>query len=217
MHKRRIPWLEIVAVSALTVIAFTVVLVLFPSMKSEVKAAWLQAFGSIGAILGALYLGERQASAALNNEMKLKRNELRRWTDSILAIAEAANEQAKELEKIYSNGIAHDLDIFLVYDSAAMKHIDEALSSVPVHELGSYKAVTAFIELRKSFANLQKHVGRDFELRGKRDSISQGEFDNKAKEYAEFVRINFTLVKNYFTKLSAAFEEQISAVGGFSA
>jgi hypothetical protein len=60
MNKFRFPVLEAVATTAILSIAVTVALLLFPALKSEASAAWVQAIGSIGAILVAIWVSAEQ-------------------------------------------------------------------------------------------------------------------------------------------------------------
>lgn len=60
MNKFRFPVLEAVATAAIFSIAVTVALLLFPALKSEAFAAWVQAIGSIGAILVAIWVSSEQ-------------------------------------------------------------------------------------------------------------------------------------------------------------
>lgn len=67
--------LEVIVAVALTVIAFTVVILLFPSMKGEVAAAWIQAIGSIVAIGVAIAIPAVQRK---KDRIKARREELER-------------------------------------------------------------------------------------------------------------------------------------------
>lgn len=60
MTKTKMPILELVAASSLATIAFTVILLLFPSMNTEVAAAWAGAFGAFLAFLGTIYLATQE-------------------------------------------------------------------------------------------------------------------------------------------------------------
>lgn len=60
MTKTKIPILEIVAAASLAVIAFTVVLLLFPEMKSEAAGTWAGAFGTFFALGGTIYLATQE-------------------------------------------------------------------------------------------------------------------------------------------------------------
>ncbi|QAU33117.1 hypothetical protein [Janthinobacterium sp. 17J80-10] len=52
--------LEIIAATALTAVAFTVLILLFPTMKSSDVASWVQALGSIAAIGIAIWVSHHQ-------------------------------------------------------------------------------------------------------------------------------------------------------------
>jgi hypothetical protein len=92
VHKSNIFVLEVVATTAIVAIAFTVLLLLFPFMKSEVVAAWVQAIGSLGAIWVAVWLFYAQHEKAIERakieEESGIRNLLRSLQDEILVIAE---------------------------------------------------------------------------------------------------------------------------------
>jgi hypothetical protein len=118
-----------------------------PTSSSD-AASWIQAIGSIGAIVGAFFLGKRQAQEArqLAQEMVDKEREiLRRQYKTMLLVVIVAAETAAEyviesslakFDQIWHSTIRDDLNSAL-----------SAFAGVPMHGLGNateiYDSITA--------------------------------------------------------------------------
>lgn len=124
---------------------------------SQTAAAWVQAVGSIAAIIGAFWISNRQASAAIqavNTAHKLEQRDRRR---SILAVAEACAEHARRIDDAFSQPNPR-LALTAVYDRTIINGMVGALGSAPAHEVGSRDGVIALLSLRDQFAFLGQSV-----------------------------------------------------------
>lgn len=136
---------------------------ILPAAVGQTAAAWFQAFGSILAIIGALWT----VMYAHVIEKKARQK-------SILAIAEAANEHARRIGEALSTPepnlsvadesarMARGTDVRLgqmsrlsaVYDKTIIDGVVRALTNAPVHEIGSRDGVMALLSLRDQFVFL---------------------------------------------------------------
>lgn len=114
----------------------------------QTLAAWIQAIGSIVAILGAFWIGKMQVSDAHRIEKQARQR-------SILAIAEAAHEHARRIgEAISQAEPGRPLTLYRVYDKTIIDGMVRALTGVPVQEIGSRDGVLALLDLTNQFAFL---------------------------------------------------------------
>lgn len=109
------------ACGVIVVLLATALLVfgLFPEMKSEVWAAWVQAFGSIAAIIGAFLLARSQQRAADRTrrlDAALRNASL---ADVCADVAREAMMAMMEVKKLY---VAHQPNTKLTHSSNRLKH-----------------------------------------------------------------------------------------------
>jgi hypothetical protein len=114
----------------------------FSYLTSSDWAAWVQAFGAIGAIAAVLYVVWLQPGAALRARRK-----------GILAIAEAGLVRAKRIGETFSRPDPLEISdvLYIIYHQAIIDDIVQALTNVPAHETGSRDAVVALSNLRDQF------------------------------------------------------------------
>ena len=112
-------------------------------------AAWVRAFGAIGAIAAVLCV------VWLLPEVTLKTRQKR-----ILAIAGAGLVRAKQIGETFARpdplGISDVL--YVVYHQTIISGIVQALTNVPAHEIGSRDAVIALLSLRDQFRLLSTSI-----------------------------------------------------------
>lgn len=121
--------------------------------KSDAVAAWVQAFGSIAAIVGAVWIGNRQVQAALSTEARASAGRRK----SILAIAEAAYEHSERFRRLLAQSDPR-ASLSLNYHESIINGVAEALGSVPFHEVGSRDGVMALLSLRDQLLFLKKSI-----------------------------------------------------------
>lgn len=111
----------------------------FEILSKEGAPAWIQAIGSILALLLAIFVSK----IPVNHAASVKRK-------TIFAIAEATHTHACNIR----NGIdamgwptGNNYLIYTVYNKVVIEGIVKALQGVPMHELGSSKGVLAMLSL----------------------------------------------------------------------
>lgn len=158
MRKTTFPILEVVATASLLVIAFTVVIKLFPSLEDDAAAGWAQAFGAVIAIAGSYYLGERQANTALKNAILMDELARAKKRSAIIAIADTARKVAEPISERYDLNNRHKFALLVVYNKQIFSgHID-AIAAIPVHEIGSADGVTALLGLKNCMIEMQAAI-----------------------------------------------------------
>jgi hypothetical protein len=137
----------------LACVAMVAVFLHYQPHKSEAVAAWVQAFGSIGAIAGAVWIGNRQVRAALSTEARASAGHRK----SILAIAEAAYEHSERFRRLL---VQQDprVSLSLNYHESIINGVVEALGGVPFHEVGSRDGVMAVLSLRDQLVFLKTSI-----------------------------------------------------------
>ncbi|MEF3066341.1 hypothetical protein [Pandoraea apista] len=141
---------------AVAVGAVLMVFVRNPPADSGQWASWVQAIGSIVAIVGAYFIGERQSVAArkaLADERKAATNaRLARY----LAIAEVARDATEDAGSLIAN-IPHTPGFSLnslFFQPEALNDAVESLRLIPIDELGSACAIKAFTRFRRCVMNV---------------------------------------------------------------
>nr|WP_314487488.1 hypothetical protein [uncultured Pseudomonas sp.] len=108
-------------------------------LSSQDLPAWIQAIGSVAAIVYAV----RISRSSINHAASAKRK-------TIFAIAEAAHTHACNIRKaidVMAWNSGNNIQIYSVYDKTIIEGVVKALQGVPMHELGSSKAVIAMLSL----------------------------------------------------------------------
>lgn len=119
---------------------------------------WVQAVGSIAAIVAAYFLGAAQVEAANHAAMAAERRAEGKRQSSILAIGAAIVSMVEELPNLAYNNKAGHLAVGLAYDKRIFDGLISALGNIPVHELGSAKAVESFFGIKNSLIALQVKI-----------------------------------------------------------
>ncbi|MGK5050753.1 hypothetical protein [Janthinobacterium sp. RB2P8] len=130
-------------------------------MDVTVTAYWVQALGSIAAILGAFFLGERQAQKAAENSLHLIETEERKRLASIFAICTAAKTRVDNIRSIFcAKDYLDNVGIrrYANYDHSITKSIINVLGAIPVHEIGSASAAEAILDIRDQLIFTMKSI-----------------------------------------------------------
>lgn len=123
-------------------------------------AYWVGALGSIGSIIGAYFLGERQSKAAFRLAANAEQLAAYRRGKAILAVVDAAHSHTSGVMGAFNKDGFDYLILLMNYDDETMKNLTDALAAIPVHELGSYRGVAAILRLRNSMVYFRKHINR---------------------------------------------------------
>lgn len=119
-------------------------------LSTQDLPAWIQAIGSVAAIVYAV----RISRSSINHAASAKRK-------TIFAIAEAAHTHACNIRKaidVMAWNSGNNIQIYSVYDKTIIEGVVKALQGVPMHELGSSKAVIAMLSLTDQMVFLGSSV-----------------------------------------------------------
>jgi hypothetical protein len=125
------------------------------SLNKSDWASWVQAVGSIAAIIGAYVIGERQSKATLESAREAHHVAEESKRVSRFAVLRAAHNRASLIRAALTKG-EPPLNLIEVYHSSIIDSLVLAMSSIPVSELGSDEAVDAFILFSGQFVFLRK-------------------------------------------------------------
>jgi hypothetical protein len=118
----------------------------FDLSKSD-WAAWVQAVGSIGAIVGAVYVMDRQSEAAAKLAIDTEHRAMARRLSAIEGIVEHAFHLSM-LVGAHTKPIENFYNYFFSYvDPTDLEAALASLHAIPVHTLESYKMVAAVQDL----------------------------------------------------------------------
>lgn len=156
MEKSELPCSVILAILGVGVFA-AIFLVNYPVNSNEWAswAAWVQAFGSIGAIMAAYFLGERQAKRSEMLQRSLAQDEAEQRRAAFYAIADSTQHLARDVVELFTPIESWSDVRFRYYDDSMVDTYMQALSAVPVHEIGSAVAVREFIALNENLSKLK--------------------------------------------------------------
>jgi hypothetical protein len=123
---------------------------------SNNTAGWMQAIGTILAIVGSFLITENQSRK--NSESILEAQKLASIAkkNGILAVVQAAKMHAKNISSAVSPETP--LKIYEVYHPSIISSVSEALSSAPLYEIDSPEAVGALLSLSNRFVFLGASV-----------------------------------------------------------
>lgn len=153
------PWLSVQNICLALAICFVSILLIrmYDLSKSEL-ASWVQAFGSIGAIWGALAVGRKQIASQINTDAK--RAELREG--AYLAVMESACKNVRKLSEFVEGGPTLN-GFLLMWDyhvGGLFESNMEMLKGIPAHELGSYDLVVSHSVVITKMIRIQGVVRR---------------------------------------------------------
>lgn len=174
--------------------------------KSE-WASWVQAAGSVLAIVAAFVLGERQSVKALEGIRTAERLVVQRKIECIIGIADACAEFGKQHGAAFQPHGFPYLTIMITEWDVDIRHLVTALDAIPIHEIGSMNAVSALIELKKNTTYLERALT-------KASNHAQGpnaQDDNGYVMYdTAFITINCDQVQKRAARLKEVLSAQIS-------
>lgn len=114
----------------------------------DVMASWLQATGSIAAIVGAYWVAEHQARQQRRQALEMDLLSRKRSFEAFRAIVENGDKCLHEVEFI--GGASPTAEFVKYWEQAARRFNDaiNALAAIPLHSLGSYEAVRAVVGMK---------------------------------------------------------------------
>jgi hypothetical protein len=141
-------WIRAYAALALIAVASLLTYELIPwaTVNRQDWPAWVQAVGSIAAIVAAFFLGERQAAKARKDAIDIVRIELRNKKDAIVEICRAAKMRSDLVRDVFVTNFL-PIGRYEVYDHKLIQGVIAGLESAPVYEIGNAKAINAFLDI----------------------------------------------------------------------
>lgn len=127
----------------------------YAPVTSSDAAAWLQAIGSIGAILGAFLLGAKQAkdarTLALELESKRRRDQVERYGSTVRVLRLAVVRTIELIAKKECDDFRHDWKRFIHSD---LKTALAAFDAMPAHEIGTDSQISHAFAVRTAAQSL---------------------------------------------------------------
>lgn len=159
--------------------------------------AWIQAVGSVLAIVAVFWIAEAN-----------REKEQRSRHQSVLAVVRVAHEFAvsidTELQAILGEKLCgfDGSNIRSIYHRDISKRYGEALSNVPLHELGSPDAVKALLALQVQFSVFLPDA-MDGLLKGPDQISPYNDTDTKARLFQTFIQKKIPTMRPQFKKIAA--------------
>ncbi|CAB3904579.1 hypothetical protein [Achromobacter ruhlandii] len=170
--------------------------------KSSDLASWIQAVGSIGAILGAFVIGERQAAKARENALDVYQAERRRIDAGARGVV---NQLFVELVSLEMSATRLDYDNFCALWQSMLKGTSQAsvdaFDHLPLHELGTASRVRIGFEMRGTLVHCTSEISNT--LDGRFDPQTDGPTDAKSG-----IELNNRRQGHIRTSLKLALERQ---------
>lgn len=127
----------------------------FSPKSSADAASWIQALGSIGAIIGAFLMGERQARRERDRADDARDKEEQDRQEAQLAVIKLLCDFGERFERAYSN--ADPVLLRMEWDTALKNNVRAALNAfdaMPLHEMKSSARVLAAAEVRSAVQSM---------------------------------------------------------------
>ncbi|AOI60420.1 hypothetical protein [Burkholderia diffusa] len=153
-----------VTATFLVTLAVVVVTIHAWGWNSGNVASWVQAVGSIAAIVGSYFIGERQAKASLAATQKahqlaeetrqaVEALEERERRQGMYAVILAAHTHTVQIKEALSDEF--NIKMYSIYHPSIIDSMIELLSRLPIHTLGSERAISAFVIYSGQFTFLK--------------------------------------------------------------
>lgn len=122
--------------------------------KHEGTAAWVQAFGSVVAILAAAWIANRESRENRKREAE-KRRQL--W-ESIATISENSIAAFTKLNNACTQPGSQRENFLIHYAPSDFDVPIDGLATIPLHEIGDANLITFVVNLRGIMGNIQKKL-----------------------------------------------------------
>jgi len=134
-----------------------------PGFSRSECASWVQAVGSIAAILFAWLITRRQIKAQASLAEEAEGRAVKRSYDAIRAVVDGAARQFLKLHPVMSEENSDDLsylELLFHYEERSFDDAINALETVRLIELGSYELVEAIAGIKIGMVKLRHAVNR---------------------------------------------------------
>ncbi|WP_330113972.1 hypothetical protein SA496_14460 [Pseudomonas sp. JS3066] len=190
------PWLSIQNVFLGLAVVFIVAL--FKLTASEL-ASWVQAVGSIAAILGAFMISHRQ----LERQQTERDRESKSKAEAFYAVVENAAKYSEAVRELVSVKRPPGVVFIMIWKKYLAHEIGlsiKGLEAMPAHELGSYKLVLFQVSI---LAGMIK-ANSDIESFVSRSSFS----DQEIMEFYSEITVQFDLIDKFWRDFQEASKQR---------
>lgn len=183
----------------------------FPTNSQE-WAAWVQAIGSIAAIIGSLWVARSQNKASLERVMEAQRLAEESKRMAVFALGEAAVERVKPIKDALEQKDPRSA-LYRVHHSSVVHSLAGAISAAPIHELGSKEGILALLAIRDQLLFLEESIERLHTNAGKLSKEDRQEWTQQEREKYDQsfentlrcnVKTNLVEIEKQFQALSAS-------------
>lgn len=192
MRGKGFHWIEGLVAVALMLLAISVLWLLVPAMTSEAAAAWVQAIGSIVAIIAALLIPmyqHRQAEKAADDARALSTIVLLK---SIQHLVVAAQVHVRAAHDAFCSGSKDILLNYFVarYIKGDLEDIAEALGQIPLH--GVPAEIFGLVSLKRVLVRLEEYLAY-FAMGNYTDENYRNMVERVKKDLSFIISINASL------------------------
>lgn len=128
----------------------------YPIYKSDKWAAWVQAFGSIGAIVGAVYIMKRSEFLRRSHERDIERRRFDHHIEVLRHAAKTVSASLEELNKIYNQIHSPDQRFSIQYYGSYGQYVPRPIKS-PISTLSNTFDVPVWA-LKKIDIHMHPHI-----------------------------------------------------------
>ncbi|MBB1630289.1 hypothetical protein [Cupriavidus sp. UME77] len=154
------------------------------SGQNQAIAAWVQAVGSVAAIVGAFAIANRQSRNQHESAMQLDREKLRRSWSSAKAILDALVQQCLEVAPAFEgDGKFGNVAFAGKYEAESFQKALRRVDSIPLFELDSTELVTAVVGLQDEATYLVRWI--DEGIKNSQSVLTDALSDAMVKEIAQ--------------------------------
>lgn len=126
---------------------------------NEGGAAWVQAIGSIAAILAAIWVGDRAARKASDHAEKMHSLITEKRHSAMRAILDDADFQCRYAARDFEgDGDFGNLSFIFSFNLRKFDAVLAAVEGIPLHELDSYHAAEGIAGLRNSMIRIKQTI-----------------------------------------------------------
>jgi hypothetical protein len=127
-------------------------------MSSEQLASWVQAVGSIGAIIGAFAVVWYQTRESKKRDKDAAIQERAEKASGLVAICELARDQADLAATAFQGDVVDEFSFVLSYNERFFNETMYTLNLVQLIDMGFPSAVPGFIHLKLAFGSIGRAI-----------------------------------------------------------
>ncbi|HVK94494.1 MAG TPA: hypothetical protein VM571_07175 [Noviherbaspirillum sp.] len=166
---------------------------LVPWHKMDVSAwaAWVQAVGSIFAILVAIWVGHRQSEGARKQAHEMDMKAVSRRHDAIRAILDEAYAQCLRVAPEFAGGLSFHTLSFMFFNERSFDDAISTLEKIPLHELDSYELVSGISGLRDRMISIKQVVIRAKDVKRNREEEPDSQLSSVGEDICEEAGVKY--------------------------